>query len=192
MEKRDKIMKPVTITITNYEHFEVLSGLLHGRKISRGLRIQKAIYTKIKESNKHLEVHHEFTINLPKGCQKKTHNIDIVIIDKDKLRAFDSKGKSFNATQDAQKVLEEYQLYIGILEKKYPNKKIEYGILKEGWDVPGKTKCSRYVYMSTRGIKIFDTYTFIEDNYGISKNELIDDVNNFIFEQVRGICETNN
>ena len=46
--------------------------------------------------------------------------------------------------------------------------------------------------MSTRGIKIFDTYTFIEDNYGISKNELIDDVNNFIFEQVRGICETNN
>ena len=67
------------------------------------------------------------------------------------------------------------------IEKKYPNKKIEYGILKEEWDVPGKTKCSRYVYMSTRGIKIFDTYTFIEDNYGISKNELIDDVNNFEF-----------
>ena len=191
-EKREKIMKPVTITFKNYEEFEKLSGKLHGRKISRGLKIQKAIYTRIKESNKHLEVHHEFTIDLPAGRQKKTHNIDIVIIDKDKLRAFDSKGKSFNATQDAQKVLEEYQLYIGILEKMYPNKKIEYGILKEGWDVPGKVKCSRYTYMSIRDVKIFDTYTFVEDNYGISKRELIDSVNNFIFEEVRGICETNN
>ena len=102
-------MKPINIIFRDFEDFENKTGLLHGRRISRGLQIQKAIYTNIKNSNKHLEFHYEYEINLPIGGQKKSHKIDIVIVDTDSVRAFDSKSKSFNATQDAQGVLEEYQ-----------------------------------------------------------------------------------
>ena len=185
-------MKPINIIFRDFEDFENKTGLLHGRRISRGLQIQKAIYTNIKNSNKHLEVHYEYEINLPIGGQKKSHKIDIVIVDTDSVRAFDSKSKSFNATQDAQGVLEEYQKYIRILQEKFPNKKVEYGVLKEEWGNPSKKKDTRYTYMNTRGVKVFDTYSFMMDNYGISKEELIDSVNNKIFEQVRNISETIN
>ena len=44
-------MKPITITFDSFEEFENISGLLHGRRISRGLRVQKSIYQHIKNSN---------------------------------------------------------------------------------------------------------------------------------------------
>ena len=185
-------MKPITITIDSFEEFENITGLLHGRRISRGLRVQKSIYQHIKNSNKHLEVHHEYTIDLPKGGQKKTHDIDIVIVNANEVYAFDSKSKSFNATQDAQGVLDEYKKYISILEDIFPNKKIEYGVLKEEWDNPKKRKDSRYTYMNTRGVKVFDTYNFMKKNYGVTKEQLIDEVNSEILNEVRGISETTN
>tara|TARA_Y100000593_G_C4141778_1_gene252614 strand:- start:40 stop:633 length:594 start_codon:yes stop_codon:yes gene_type:complete len=192
INKDKQQMKPITITFKDTQDLYKKAGLIHGRRISRGLQIQKMIYEKIKNSNKHLEVHHEFEIDLPIGGQKKSHKIDIVIIDTDSVRAFDSKSQSFNATQDAQGVLEEYQKYIHILQEKFPNKKIEYSVLKEEWDNPSKNQCTRYTYMNTRGVKVFDTYNFMLDNYGVSKEELIDNVDNNIFEQVRVISETHN
>tara|TARA_R100000005_G_C4919463_1_gene153410 strand:+ start:198 stop:776 length:579 start_codon:yes stop_codon:yes gene_type:complete len=192
MKMRKNNMKPINFTLKDFEDFETITGLLHGRRISRGLRIQKSIYDNIKNSNKHLEVHHEYTIDLPKGGQKKTHDIDIVIVDENKVLAFDSKSKSFNATQDAQGVLEEYQKYIGILENLFPGKKVEYGVLKEEWDNPNKKKDSRYIYMNTRGVKVYDTYNFMKNNYGVTKEELIDGVNNEIYEEVRVLSETIN
>jgi len=192
MKNKENIMKPINFELKDFEDFETITGLLHGRRISRGLRIQKSIYDNIKNSNKHLEVHHEYTIDLPKGGQKKTHDIDIVIVDENKVLAFDSKSKSFNATQDAQGVLEEYQKYIGILENLFPGKKVEEGVLKEEWDNPNKKKDSRYIYMNTRGVKVYDTYNFMKNNYGVTKEELIDGVNNEIFEEVRVLSETIN
>jgi|TARA_Y100000310_G_C20541700_1_gene743607 signal recognition particle subunit SEC65 len=192
MKIRKNNMKPINITFNDFEDFETITGLLHGRRISRGLRIQKSIYDNIKNSNKHLEVHHEYTIDLPKGGQKKTHDIDIVIVNENEVLAFDSKSKSFNATQDAQGVLEEYQKYIGILEDLFSGKKVEYGVLKEEWDNPNKKKDSRYTYMNTRGVKVYDTYNFMKNNYGVTKEELIDGVNNEIYEEVRVLSETIN
>ena len=185
-------MKPITIKINSFEDYELITGKLHGRRISRGLRVQKSIYTNIRDSNKHLEVHHEYRIELPKGGQKKSHKIDIVIVDEDKVLAFDNKSKSFNATQDAQKVLEEYQKYISILEDVFPDKKVEYGVMKEEWDNPNKRKDARYVYMNTRGVRVYDTYNFMKNNYGVTKEELVGGVENEIYEEVRVISETTN
>jgi signal recognition particle subunit SEC65 len=185
-------MKPILISINDWKEFEHYAGRLHGRSISRGLRVQKSIYQNIKDSNKHLEVHHEYKINLPKGGQKKTHKIDIVIVDNNQVNAFDSKSKSFNATQDAQGVLDEYKKYISILEDIFPNKKVQYGVLKEDWDNPNKKRCSRYTYMNTRGVKVFDTYNFMKKNYGVTKEQLIDKVQSEILNEVREFCETSN
>ena len=159
-------MKPIKIrSSATWEDIETIAGLIHGRRISRGIRVQKSVYQNIKNSNKHLEVHHEYKIDLPKGGQKKSHKIDIVIVNDDEVLAYDSKSKSFNATQDAQNVLDEYKKYIGILEDMFPNKKVQYGVLKEDWDNPNKKRCSRYTYMNTRGVKVFDTYNFMKKNY---------------------------
>ena len=62
LESTTKIMKPITVTFTDFEDFETKAGLLHGRRISRGLRIQKSIYDNIKNSNKHLDVKLEYKI----------------------------------------------------------------------------------------------------------------------------------
>ena len=185
-------MKPITVTFNDFEDFETITGLLHGRRISRGLKVQKSIYVNIKNSNKHLEVHDEYTIDLPKGGQKKTHDIDIVIVDKNEVLAFDSKSKSVNATQDAQNVLDEYKKYIGILEDNFPNKKVQYGVLKEDWDNPDKPRDSRYKYMNTRGVKVYDTYTFMENNYSVTKKQLIGAVETQLTSEVNGVYEAIN
>jgi hypothetical protein len=193
INNKGKTMKPIKIRPSaTWEDIENIASLIHGRRISRGLRIQKSIYQNIKDSNKHLEVHHEYKINLPKGGQKKTHKIDIVIVNDDEVLAFDSKGKSFNATQDAQNVLDEYKKYIGILEDNFPNKKVQYGVLKEDWDNPDKPRDSRYKYMNTRGVKVYDTYTFMENNYSVTKKQLIGAVETQLTSEVKVLYEAIN
>ena len=46
--------------------------------------------------------------------------------------------------------------------------------------------------MNTRGVKVYDTYNFMKNNYGVTKEELIDGVNNEIYEEVRVLSETIN
>ena len=46
--------------------------------------------------------------------------------------------------------------------------------------------------MNTRGVKVFDTYNFMKKNYGVTKEQLIDEVNSEILNEVRGISETTN
>jgi|TARA_R110000822_G_scaffold11346_1_gene41639 hypothetical protein len=193
INNKGKTMKPIKIrSSATWKDIENIASLIHGRRISRGLRIQKSIYQNIKDSNKHLEVHHEYKINLPRGGQKKTHKIDIVIVNDDEVRAFDSKGKSFNATQDAQNVLDEYKKYIGILEDNFPNKKVQYGVLKEDWDNPDKPQDRRYTYMNTRGVKVYDTYTFMENNYSVTKKQLIGPVEDQLTSEVKVLYEAIN
>ena len=190
INNKDKTMKPIKIrSSATWEDIEIIAGLIHGRRISRGIRVQKSVYQNIKNSNKHLEVHHEYKIDLPKGGQKKSHKIDIVIVNDDEVLAYDSKSKSFNATQDAQNVLDEYKKYISILEDKFPNKKVQYGVLKEDWDNPNKKRCSRYTYMNTRGVKVFDTYNFMKKNYGVTKKQLIDKVETQLTREVKVLYE---
>jgi len=175
---------------SNYKDAAKIAGKLHGRVISRGTKIQRSIYNYINKSNKHLDVYHEYNIKLPKGGQKKIHKIDIIIIDENNVRAFDSKGRSFNSTYDGQKILEEYLGYINILKEKFPNKEVEYSFLKQGWNAP-KGKSPTYEYIEPRGMKVFDTYEFMLNNYGVSESELVDKVEIKLMEELREMFPNN-
>ena len=176
----------INIKLKDYDDMAKVAKILHGKcHISRGLQFQKSVYDVINNSGIHNEVKHEFVIKLPKGEQRKnTHSIDIVIIDKNSVRAYDSKGKSFNATQDPKNVLDEYNKYVGILKEMFPDKEVTYGILKEDWDSSSKPPSDRYSYFEDNGIEVLDTYKFISDNYGVGRNELTEQIHNDIYNIV--------
>ena len=185
----------LNIKLKDYDDMANLAKILHGKcHIGRGFQFQKAVYDVINNSGKHNKVEHEFVIKLPKGKQRKhTHSIDIVIIDEDSVRAYDSKGKSFNATQDPKNVLDEYNKYINILKELFPNKEVTYGILKEDWDSSSKPPSDRYSYFEDNGIEVLDTYKFISDNYGVNRNQLTEHIHNSIYDNVSNIImEENN
>tara|TARA_R110002074_G_scaffold296615_1_gene468160 strand:- start:140 stop:694 length:555 start_codon:yes stop_codon:yes gene_type:complete len=181
------------VELNNYNDMASLAKILHGKcHISRGLQIQKSVYDVINNSGIHNKVEHEFVIQLPKGKQRKnTHSIDIVIIDKNSVRAYDSKGKSFNATQDPKNVLDEYNKYVDILKDMFPNKQVTYGVLKEDWNSSSKPPSDRYSYFEENGIEVLDTYKFILDNYGVNRNELTEHVETNIYNTVKNIIKEN-
>jgi len=182
------------VELNNYNDMATLAKILHGKvHISRGYQFQQSVFDVIKQSNKHIRVEQEFIIQLPKGKQtKKTHSIDIVIMDKDTIRAYDSKGKSFNATQDPKNVLDEYKKYISILEQMFPDKQVTYGVLKEDWDSSKHSPSDRYSYFERNGIEVLDTYKFIYDNYGVNREQLTEHIHTNIYNTVKNIIMEDN
>ena len=171
MNKNTKLISEFLKEI-GYHDLKKLSGTLHGKlSISRGLKVQKNIYEVAKNSNKHYKVYHEYVLKLKKGDQKKkTHTIDIIIEEENKVEAYDSKGASFNETQDASLILKEYQKYIKLLKRDFPNKKVSYGILKESWN---EKQSSRFNHLNDNGVLVHDTTEFVESNYGVNCEDKI-------------------
>ena len=68
--KTDEPYEPFSVTFKNWEDYRHKVGQLHGKTISRGIRMQRVISNHIKASGNHLEVQHD--CELPKFS--KIHN----------------------------------------------------------------------------------------------------------------------
>lgn len=146
-----------------------LCAILHGSiNISGGLKFQKLIYEAILASGKHINVKHEYPVQLLKETgeeDRNEHNVDILCENEDVVLAHNSKAKSFNNTETGHGLLTEYRTYKKAIEKKFPTKKVEYIILKDEYD-SSDSKMSKYNYLVNHGIPVYNTEKYLIDNYG--------------------------
>ena len=85
--------------MNKFTFWKEVAAISHGKvNISGGNVFQHEIYLAIKESGKHKEVYEEYRIVLL-GGERKTHKVDILIVDEDSVTAINSKGK-YQATFD--------------------------------------------------------------------------------------------
>ena len=146
-----------------------LCAILHGSiNISGGLKFQKLIYEAILASGKHVNVKHEYPVQLLKETgeeDRNEHFIDILCENEYVVLALNSKGKSFNSTETGHGLLTEYRAYKKAIEKKFPTKKVEYIILKDEYD-SSDSNMSKYNYLVDHGIPVYNTEKYLIDNYG--------------------------
>lgn len=151
-----------------------LVGIMHGSiNISGGLKFQKLIYEAILATKKHVDVMHEYPVQLLKETgeeDRNEHNVDILCENEDAVLAINSKPKSFNFTISAHKLLLEYRSYKKAIEKKFPGKKVEYILLKDEYDGTD----AHFKYLNEHGFPAHNTETYLIDNYGIDFDTLED------------------
>ena len=146
-----------------------LCAILHGSiNISGGLKFQRLIYEAILASGKHINVEHEYPVQLLKETgeeDRNEHFIDILCENEDVVLALNSKGKSFNSTETGYGLLTEYRAYKKAIDKKFPTKRVEYIILKDEYD-SSRPNMSKYNYLVDRGVPVYNTERYLIDNYG--------------------------
>lgn len=161
-----------------YEKLDDYVWVFQGMKICEGFITQDIIFQSIKNSGFYDEVYQEFKIPLkPDDTKKrKSHKVDVLCINhKDKvIDAYNSKGASFNNTISQENELSEYNKYKDAIKSKYPEYKVNYSILKDNYDnteLKYKMKCE---YLSSNGIKHYNTQEFLKCRF-----------NNPNFEEIR-------
>jgi hypothetical protein len=161
--------KAMTTYQQDYRRMKKLCAILHGSiNISGGLKFQRLIYEAILASGKHINVEHEYPVQLLKETgeeDRNEHFIDILCEDEDVVLALNSKGKSFNSTETGYGLLTEYRAYKKAIDKKFPTKRVEYIILKDEYDSSGPNM-SKYNYLVDRGVPVYNTEKYLIDNYG--------------------------
>lgn len=151
-----------------YHLLKKCAAITHGSiNISGGLKLQKLLYEAIKRSNKHDEVYHDYPVKLIKESvedDRDEHKVDILTIDGNVVKARNSKGKSFNNTERGVTLLNEYRAYKKSLEAAFPDKIVEYYILKDEYD-PTNPLMEKFVHLEKYGIKVYHTENYMIDNY---------------------------
>ena len=121
-------------TVQEYEILRTIARITHANIcIKGGNYLQYEIYRTIKETNKHLEVHHEYSIKLldiqilidGKKPRRKHHKVDILIVDETSVTAINSKGRSFDNTESEDSKLAEYLWYKKSIEAAFPDKQLQ-------------------------------------------------------------------
>ena len=153
-----------------YKFLKDIISIAHGKvNISGGKVFQHEIFLVIKNSGKHDEVHEEYKIPLVNGGKRKYHQVDILIVDKDKVIAINSKGKSFNSTDTEDARLNDVKLFTKSIKKEFPNKKVVYQFLKDEY---GTTKISQYEYFEKKGVPVYNTEKYLVEHYNIDFDAL--------------------
>ena len=151
---------------SEYEVLRDLARQAHSMISIRGGNIQQhQLFLYIKGSGKHLEVHEEYPIPLVHVCSRKTHKQDILIIDEDEVLAINSKGSSFNNTNSFTSELSDAKIFKESVQAMFPDKKVTYMYLKENY-VRGKGKTKKYDQFADNGFPVYDTASYINENYG--------------------------
>ena len=149
--------------MNKFAFWKEVAAISHGKvNISGGNVFQHEIYLAIKESGKHNEVYEEYKIPLIEG-KRKTHKVDILIIDDDTVIGTNSKGKSFNSTDTEDAKLNDVKHFVRSMQKKFPNKKVIYQFFKDEF-VSGKI--ALYDYFAENGVPVYNTERYLIDNYG--------------------------
>lgn len=151
-----------------YELLRNIARITHANiNIKGGNYFQDEIYKVMRDSGKHSSVSQEAKLPLhTPTAKRKNHHIDILVVDDSIVKAYNSKGKSFNNTSSEDSHLKEYQWYISALKKQYPHKKVTYIILKDEYDVNDKSM-NVYHYLNANGVSVYNTEEYLIDNYGI-------------------------
>jgi len=165
------------MTAEQYSMFQELVGVFQGAKIQEGNVWEKLIYEVIRETGRYTMVENGHAVLLlhdeEKKGARKNHKVDIFCKDDEKkvIRAYNSKGKSFNNTESPDSLCKEYQLYKASIERAYPGYTVTYAILKDEYDCKD-SKMSKYKYLEANGIPVFNTKGYLTDEYGISTEEI--------------------
>ena len=152
--------------MTNYQLLRTLARITHANiNIKGGNYFQYEVYEAIVASEKHKQVTQEHRLPLREPTKKrKSHHVDILIVEDDYVLAINSKGKSFNNTKSEDSELDEYRWYVNALEKEYPGKKVNYIIFKDEYD-PKDSKMNTYHYLNDNGISVYNTEEYMISNY---------------------------
>jgi len=162
----------------NYNLFQTLVHVVQGTKICEGNIWEKLIFDVIRDTGIYTSVTNGESIPLnggggggaakTKGARKK-HKVDIFCKDDEKkiIQAYNSKGKSFNNTESPESLLQEYQRYKTAIETAYPGYTVTYNILKDEFDCKNG-KMSKYNYLQSNGIPVYNTALYLKERYGIS------------------------
>ena len=154
---------------TEYELLKALAAVSHGKvNIAGGNVFQHEIFLAIKESGKHKEVYEGYPIALLSG-ERKTHKVDILIVDEDSVTAINSKGKSFNSTDSEDAKVGDVRKFTAAIEKAFPDKKVTYQFLKDEY---GSKRIKLYEYFEQQGIPVFNTEDYLIRNYDTNFTEL--------------------
>jgi len=158
--------------MNKYELFRNIARITHANiNIKGGNYFQDEIFKVIRDSGKHQFVTQEHPVPLANPQKKrKSHHVDIFIVDEYSVTAINSKGKSFNNTKSEDSELSEYQWYVEALEKEFPGKTVQYIILKDEYD-PKDTRMNVYHYLDKNGIKVYNTEEYLS-KYGVDFVEL--------------------
>ena len=164
-------------TITNfYNDLQILGRVVHGTKICEGHIWEDLIFQVIRDTGCFTEVTHSKSILLSSTATKgerKKHKVDIFCKNDEKkeIFAFNSKGKSFNNTESNESLLSEYTKYKKAIEAEYPDFTVVYAVLKDEYD-SADTKMSKYNYLATNGIPVYNTKVYIKDTFGKSTEDI--------------------
>jgi len=155
-----------------YTQFQKLEKAVHGTKIKEGHVLEKCIYEKMSELGIYSEVTNGKAIPL-QNSTRKNHKVDIFCKDDAArvIRAYNSKGKSFNNTERAEPLLDEYSTYKDAIQAAYPEYDVTYAILKDEYD-PTNNKYNKYRYLNEHGIPVYNTYAYLQERYNISTDEI--------------------
>ncbi len=168
----------------NYKIFQTLVHVVQGTKICEGNIWEKLQFEVIRDTGIYNSVTNGEPIPLPsnggggggaaetKGVRKK-HKVDIFCKDDEKkiIQAYNSKGKSFNNTESPESLLQEYQHYKTAIETAYPGYTVTYAILKDEFDCKNG-KMSKYNYLQSNGIPVYNTAAYLKERYGISTEDI--------------------
>lgn len=161
----------------DYKIFKKLVSICHGSvNISGGIKFQNLIYDYISASNVHQNVYSEYPVTLINQTgeeDRKTHHVDILCEETDLILAYNSKGKSFNNTETGHSLLQEYRHYKKSLEQQFPEKTVEYIILKDEYN-PSSSKMSKYNYLAKHGIPVYNTKQYLIHNYNVDFDAIED------------------
>lgn len=160
--------------IMSYAELQALGRVVHGTKICEGNIWEDLLFQLIRDTGRFTEVVHSKAITLNttaiknKG-ERKTHKVDIFCKhnEKKEIFAFNSKGKSFNNTESAESLLNEYTTYKKAIETEYPGFSVVYAVLKDEYDA-ADTKMTKYNYLETNGIPVYNSAKYIKETFGIS------------------------
>ena len=157
----------------SYAELQTLGRVVHGTKICEGNIWEDLLFQVVRDTGRFSEVTHGKSITLnptnqTKGA-RKTHKVDIFCKDdpNKKIFAFNSKGKSFNNTESADSLLSEYSSYKKAIEIAYPGFTVVYAVLKDEYDA-ADAKMSKYNFLETNGIPVYNSASYIKDTFGIS------------------------
>ncbi len=161
-------------TQQKFNNLKIIASVTHANiNIKAGNIFQNEIYKVVKDSGKYEEVIEEHPIEISNSSRKK-HKVDIFCKNKNKIIAINSKGKSFNNTESAESKLQEYNLYLIGIQEKYPEipkENITYIILKDEYS-PFNSKMSTYHYLNSKGIRVYNTEKYLEDNFNCDFKQL--------------------
>ena len=166
------------MTVQDYNALHEVTNMLHGSlNISGGYKLEKKIYEVIKNSKRHDAVYSKYPIQLLKETgeeDRENHEVDILAVDAKMITAYNSKSWSFNNTLMGLAPLQEYRRYKKGMEKKFPDKEVEYIILKPGYKYGKKDKVNTQMdYLVDHGVPVYNTEQYLRDNYNSDFEKIV-------------------